>query len=145
MAQAGKRRATRRSLTLLEVLVVMLLIGILAAGGLQLGKQATERVSAQVDARKLLRKLRLLSATALAHESPIALHLSKDGVRWRGSFVGRGVSLRPFSLTCDTLLLEGKPQISLLIQADEHGEIAMPSLQWIHGRIKTDVVLHESY
>lgn len=141
MALAGKRRATKRSLTLLEVLVVMVLIGLLATGGLHLGKQATESVTSRLDARKLDRKLSLMSATALAHETPMALQLTQEGSRWRGTFLGRSGPLRPFALSCDKLLLEGKPQISVWIHADEHGEISLPSLQMVHGRLLTTLKL----
>jgi prepilin-type N-terminal cleavage/methylation domain-containing protein len=122
MAKPGSKNVTRRSLTLLEVLIVMALIGVLSLGGLVLGKKALNSAFLKNDGMRLKNKLALAKTMAQAWEQPVALSLKVQNGRCNGVIECRGMSTRPFVLHFERILVGGKDQRFLRFKLDEFGE-----------------------
>jgi hypothetical protein len=119
---------------MLEVLVVLLLIGLLTAGGLVIGKRAMASATVQGEARRLALKVHGLQLQASASSRPLRLHLAQDEGRWRGRVEGAARSFRPFALRCDSIAQDGRPIQEVTLEIDEHGALRAPPLILICGQ-----------
>jgi hypothetical protein len=133
MVLTGSKSATRRSLTLVEVLVVLLLIGLLSAGGLVMGKKALHRAVMGGEMVRLRNKLCLAQALAQAEEQPVAIILQLQAGKCLGRIESRRPRNRPFALRIERMLIEGEEQNSLRLQFDESGTLYAPSVTFFLG------------
>lgn len=139
MEKVGQRSAIRRALTLIEILVVLLMIGLLTTGGLVLGKRALQSSTVQGEARRLGRKIQNARVVAVAEERPIFLSLQPIEGRWKGVFEGRNTTLRSFYLRCDQIFVDGHPKLALGIEIDEHGGLSLPQIELLLGHERAGV------
>ena len=121
MATAGQKRKRTNSLTLIEILFVLLIIGIVSLGGWVAWRQGFATTQLRGATLKIDRKISLARTLAMAKGQPMTLLLTAQNHRLEGFLNG---SNRPrFHVNVERCLWNGQPFHHLAISMNSRGEL----------------------